>query len=436
MNNKILDFLDLSWKNLKIENITENINNLNVDNIGPIPLFNSSDSGYISILLVDSTITNINSIEKKDFYFDEGNKSVTFRTYFPVLKFSGNYKLDNNNIFGCSIRPSHGLLSLFSGNLLAEDPVEENLALARQYRDELKTSENGTKLVEVYDSNNEIINSIISEDFKSVNGVKNENSGTFKLALLEEKTNGKNTSDFTTQVSMAAKNPDDSSGLDDRDFQKHSFFLQAVLAMEADSLIELNEPHGEKLFEEIQKFEGYTSGYLSNKPANVSSIMNEIKTTNIDQPSGAIATFFISDEVIYMKNEAEVKAKDFVKDFKEKQYSSDSVDSKFSIQALQSINNSTFTGEIKELELEIKANLIDHVDILEINIQSIQLIEPVINITFQETDSGRYPDINQEISNIQILQKLLIQKIKKSIKSSSFIEDFSSNFNTLLKSNI
>lgn len=237
--------IGLNWNNIHIPPLDGS----SVQDMGPISLFKEPVLGYISLTMNQNKVNGLPSITNQGFAFDDPSHTLTLSIGFGELIFSGRYEVDSGGIVGCAIGAANGLLGATKAMSLAA-ASGDNIDLAYQYRDKLTAPDNpnGNLLVDAYYEQNDTLNSMVLAQNHTVNGKPNPCNGMFQTAWIHYSNDGKDTAYFMNNTSRAASNPGDTgTGFNDDDYNQHGFYMETVLAIEAQSLQDLGDPRGKAL---------------------------------------------------------------------------------------------------------------------------------------------------------------------------------------------
>ncbi|TCJ13566.1 hypothetical protein EPD60_12270 [Flaviaesturariibacter flavus] len=255
-----------------------------VGDIGPINLFKDDVLGYITVRMMNNTVSGLSSITDGGLDYNDGTKTLRLTVGFGGLSFKGSYEVASGGVTGCAIASANSVLNVFR-SLKATGEDDPNINLAYQYRDRLTQPDNpnGNLLVNTFYDQNDTINTVVLAQNAMVGGKVNKTNGMFHNAWLKHTTNGQDTSYYMNNTSNAAKNPDSGgSGFNDDDYNSHGFYMETLLTYEAVNLRNLGDPRGEALYNSIksnssngsESLEDHAKGYTG---SSVGDFMGYVK---------------------------------------------------------------------------------------------------------------------------------------------------------------
>lgn len=199
----------------------DGIDGQTVQSLGPVALFNKKPWGTVAVTFNAAVLSGLSSIQDKGFTFDTTRESFSARVGFDSLIFSGSYALTGDGLAGCTIAGASGVLGLFPARGLEAttdgggDYDDAHLELARGYRAQLVGTPTGLVLVSNYYNNNDAMNEIVRGDTF------------FHKRFPTATTDGKNSTDFANQTTLAAQNPTSTEHtVGGEAYSEHSFYMQ------------------------------------------------------------------------------------------------------------------------------------------------------------------------------------------------------------------
>ncbi len=266
----------ISFNGIHVDSLGE----LVLGQFGPFPLFESVSTGLVSVQMVDTVVRNFQVIENEGFTYDASSGVMTATLSFPQLVLAGTYQVflghggDN-----CAVDAAYSAIGLFQKPTRTDPnaPDDPNLALAKSYRDQLITSDNGLALVGMYYDNNETMNAVLENDATFQHLWKTYQYPRQDGTLVS-------TAQLASQTADGAKSPD-ANLIGGLDYNTHAnilreFYLQAVTRAEKSNA----DPALRKLATDIATFNGYvgSSGLQTSTATSVGAVMNAVATTSRD----------------------------------------------------------------------------------------------------------------------------------------------------------
>lgn len=261
---------------------------VNVPPIDPIPLYSSDTWGNVDITLSGMTLDGLPSIQAQSFTPSSDASTVAATVAFNLLNFAGSYEVIGTGLVGCAMDlaqgqaygpPPYGPSSEDGDDGDDEQRVRtpippEHMDLARQYRNSLVQSPNGTELVSKYYDHNDTVNLILNQ----------ENAFT-EVWPYSAPTNPpeQNTAFYMQVTANATANPDDPNytvGGNNIGYLSHSGYMQGMLVGTCQYYAE-HDPDKAAQYNDLAKdasrFRGYTNKYPN--PMTADSVMSAVVNT-------------------------------------------------------------------------------------------------------------------------------------------------------------
>jgi hypothetical protein len=256
---------------------------VNVPPISPIPLYSSDTWGNVTITLSSVTLAGLPSIQSQSFTPSSDASSVQAVVAFGKLEFAGSYEVVGTGLVGCAMSLGQSAAYQHAGadgdgdddsDRVGQPIPPEQMDLARQYRDSLVQSPNGTSLVGSYYDNNDTINWIMNQ----------ENAFT-EAWPYNSPTNppDQNTAYYMQVTANATANPDDPNytvGGNNTGYQSHGGYMQGMLIGTCHYYADHDPDKADAcraLANDTATFRGYTNLYPN--PMTAGSVMSAVDNT-------------------------------------------------------------------------------------------------------------------------------------------------------------
>ncbi|HWO47197.1 MAG TPA: hypothetical protein VNM41_03975, partial [Solirubrobacterales bacterium] len=214
--------------------VVDPLGRLVVPDTGSIPLFENSVLGSVAVELSNGTLGGLDTLGNGGMQYDTASGAFSATVTIGELSFDGDYAVVTGGAAGCAIDSAASILKIFGaeGDVAgAAEGGDEDLDLARTYRERLLGTKNGPDLVVTYYYHNEAMDEIVSND------------AVFQTAWRTHETEGKTTADFAKQTSTAAERPEDPQAtVGDEAYEKHSAYMSTLLLNRA---LWMKKQHGD-----------------------------------------------------------------------------------------------------------------------------------------------------------------------------------------------
>jgi hypothetical protein len=256
---------------------------VNVPPISPIPLYSSDIWGNVTITLSSVTLTGLPSIQAQSFTPSSDATSVQAVVAFGKLDFAGSYEVIGTGLVGCAMDLAQSSAYQHAGRAgdgddddsSAGQPIPpQEMDLARQYRDSLVQSENGTALIASYYDHNDTVNWIMNQ----------ENAFTEAWPYNAPTNPPDRTTAYYMQVTAnATANPDDPNytvGGNNAGYQSHGGYMQGMLIGTCHYYADNDPEHADacrSLASDTATFRGYTNMYPN--PMTADAVMSAVDNT-------------------------------------------------------------------------------------------------------------------------------------------------------------
>jgi hypothetical protein len=263
---------------------------VDVPPISPIPLYSSDIWGNVTITLSSVTLAGLPSIKSQSFTPSSDATSVAAVVAFDRLEFAGSYTVEGTGLVGCAMTLGQAFAYRGASATGADDEGDEagqagqpippeQMDLARQYRDHLVNSPNGTSMVASYYDNNDTINWILNQ----------ENAFT-EAWPYNAPTNppDRDTAYYMQVTANSAANPDDPNytvGGNNTGYQSHGGYMQGMLIGTCHYYANTDPAKADAcraLASDTATFRGYTNKYPN--PMTSGAVMSAVDNT---QPMSA-----------------------------------------------------------------------------------------------------------------------------------------------------
>jgi hypothetical protein len=253
---------------------------VNVPPISPIPLYSSDIWGNVTITLSSVTLSGLPSIQAQSFTPSSDATQISAVVAFGRLEFAGSYEVIGTGLVGCAMNLAQSSAYQQTGrddddDSRAGQPIPpEEMDLARQYRDNLVQSQNGTELVGKYYDHNDTVNWIMNQ----------ENAFTEAWPYNAPSNPPDRTTAYYMQVTAnATANPNDPNytvGGNNTGYQSHGGYMQGMLIGTAHYYADNDPEHADacrSLASDTASFRQYTNKYPN--PMTADAVMSAVDNT-------------------------------------------------------------------------------------------------------------------------------------------------------------
>ena len=238
--------------------------------IDPIPLYQSDIWGGVNITLSDMTLDGLPSIESQSFTPSSDASTVAATVAFNRLEFAGSYEVVGTGLAGCAMDLAQS--QAYPPQARTGPVPPEQMVMARQYRDNLVRSPNGTHLVSKYYDHNDTLNLILNQH--------NAFTKAWPLSVPGSPTD-QTTAYFMQVTADATANPDNPNyTVGDEAYLTHSAYMQCMLV----GICQFYENHDpdraeayRSLASDASTFSRYTNMYPN--PMTADSVMSAVAST-------------------------------------------------------------------------------------------------------------------------------------------------------------
>lgn len=223
---------------------------------GPVVLLNQEPWGSVDVDLFDNELSQIETLTGHDFTLDEATGAFSATVRFSELKYAGKYRLRRGVASGSAFKAAFTSLK-GDGTFRAGD--DQNLTLARNYQNNLSTSESGRYMLSTYYQFNDAYAQIYD-------------NSKFLYQWQNYQTNGKTTATFAAQTANAAQNPSGPPVNGDPDYNPHSLRMNLLVVATCNAQQNADAATAAGTFQN-------QSTPVAQQPQTVNSVMGVVNTS-------------------------------------------------------------------------------------------------------------------------------------------------------------
>ena len=230
---------------------------------GRIVLMNREPWGAVSINLTNNSVSQLDTIVNEGAEFKAGTGTFIGRIRFTELKYTGTYTLSRGQATASALRLASNSLSL--------GDTDGNIALAKQYQDELITTDNGRYMVGTYYDHNQAY----------CQAFTNQRFVFYYQSYEVHPGSGKNTAYFANQTANAASQQNRGSVAvnQDPDYSLHSFAIQNFVMATCYS------QKNDKAACAASNFKDNVNNQNPSTPQTVNQVMSTVATASRPNPT-------------------------------------------------------------------------------------------------------------------------------------------------------
>lgn len=273
---------------------------ITIPDTGPVPLYSSDTRGNVSIALSSMTLDGLASIADHGLTWPGGTGAIQATVALGDLTFSGSYQADAAGPAMTTLEIATSLGR--SRGAAGEEPPAANIALARDYRDQLLRpgrSGNGAVLVGKYYDHNDTVNRIFSDK----NGFTSAWPGS-----APGNPPAQNTAYYMDMTADAASHPGDPDyTVGGDDYLMHGVYMQTLLIKACQDYEQQDPDHAadyRALADDAARFQGNVNGFTNDNPGPVTVDVVMSAVTNTHQMPDAELAAIPEPEAVRRGREA------------------------------------------------------------------------------------------------------------------------------------